>query len=346
MPERQLNVGTARGEPGRWTKGRLTLGEYADGAIESPVNLLCGARPGNVLWVQNAVHGDEAGGAIGILRFLHRCDPARMSGSIVALMVANQPAFRAQARLTPFDGENMNRCFPGARGGGHTRAAASVLIDTACEAADAVIDLHSGGNEAIVPFYTIYRDDGSAAAEASRKLAVATGAETVWACCDSWLEGALFANVVKRGKPSVLIECGGGGPVLEEHIDDFADALEGIARSLEILPPPAATGNVSRPSGAGPGPAAARAREPRVIDGCAFVVNRRGGYFEPLVRAGDVVEAGQRIARILSPYGEVLEELGSPVGPAFIASIVRAYLPIHSGIEVAEAIRITKPLGA
>jgi uncharacterized protein len=324
----QLCVGTARGEPGRWTRGNLGLGEYADGPIQSPVNLVCGAKPGKVLWLQNAVHGDEAGGAIGILRFLHRCDPATMSGSIAALMVANPTAFRAQSRLTPYDSENMNRCF-GGESSGHTRAAARVLIDTACSVADAVVDLHSGGNDAIVPFYTIFRDDGSPAAQRSLDLARATGASTLWACQDAWLEGALFANVVKRNKPAILIECGGGGPVLQEHIEHYVDALEGVARSLGILPGPCET-----------------RREPRFIDGCSIVYNRRGGYFEPAVTPGEIVAVGQPIGRILSPYGEVLEELMSPVGPAYIASLIRAYLPIHSGVEVAEAIRITKPGGA
>jgi uncharacterized protein len=324
----QLCVGTARGEPGRWTRGYLSLGDYADGPIQSPVNLICGEKAGKVLWVQNAVHGDEAGGAIGILRFLHRCDPAAMSGSIAALMVANPTAFRAQSRLTPYDSENMNRCF-GGESSGHTRAVAHALIDTACSVGDAVVDLHSGGNDAIVPFYTIFRDDGSAAARCSLDLARATGASTVWACRDAWLEGALFTSVIKRSKPAILIECGGGGPVLEEHIEHYVDALEGVARSLGILPGRRETH-----------------REPQFIDGCSIIYNRRGGYFEPTVSPGDLVAAGQRIGRILSPHGEFLEDLVSPVGPAYIASLIRAYLPIHSGAEVAEAIRITKPAGA
>ena len=321
----ELTVGTARAVPGQWTKGHLTLGHYPDGPIQSPVNILCGARPGKVLWVQNAVHGDEPGGAIGILRFLRHCDPSTMKGAIVAVMVANPTAFRAQARNTPYDHENMNRCFPGDRLGGHTRASASILIDTACAVADVIVDLHSGGTDAVVPFYSIYRDDGSSAAEESRELACATGTSTVWACRDIWLEGAMFTNVVKRNKPSVLVECGGGGPVLEGHIESFAHAVEGIAQKMGVLP-------------GTPSPLA----KVRTIDGCSIVYSERGGYFEPTVNAGDIVTAGQLLGRILSPHGDVLEELVSPVGPAYIASLLRAYLPIHSGAEVAEAIRVVE----
>lgn len=318
-----INVGTACAEQGRWTKGHLTLGYYADAPIQSPVNILSGARPGRVLWIQNAVHGDEPGGAIGILRFLKRCDPSTMTGSIVAVMVANPTAFRSQSRNTPCDSENMNRCFPGDNQGGHTHASARVLIDTACSVADAMLDLHSGGIDAVVPFYSIYSNDGSGAGEESLRLARATGTPTIWACRDKWLEGAFFANAVKRNKPAVLVECGGGGPVPEEHIENFACAIEGVARTLGILP-------------GAPVPA----RQYRTIDGCSIVHNQRGGYFEPSVQAGDIVAAGQALGRILSPHGEVLEELVSPVGPAYIASIIRGFLPVHSGIEIAEAIRI------
>jgi len=323
--QREISVGNTRAEPGRWTKGHLTLGYYPDGPIQSPVNILCGARPGKVLWVQNAVHGDEAGGAIGILRFLQRCDPSTMTGAIVAVMVANPTAFRAQARNTPCDSENMNRCFPGDSKGGHTRTSANVLIESACSVADAVVDLHSGGTDAVVPFYSIYCNDGSVASEESLRLARATGTPTIWACRDVWLEGAFFSNVVKRNKPAVLVECGGGGPILEAHIESFVRAIEGVARALGILPA-----------------APTLAPNYRTIDGCSIVYNQRGGYFEPTVQAGDIVTAGQPLGRILSPHGDVLEELVSPVGPAYIASILRAYLPVHSGSEVAEAIQISE----
>jgi predicted deacylase len=275
------------------------------------------------LWVQAAVHGDEPGGAIGILRALGRFDPSVMTGSIIAIMAANPTAFRSQTRNTPYDGDNMNRCFGRDQARGHTRGSATVLIDTALSVADVVLDLHSGGNVAIVPFYSIYREDGSAASRESALIAAVTGAKTAWACTDTWLEGALFSNVVMRNKPAVLVECGGGGPVALEHAENFAHAIESVARYLGIVP--------------GARPAAVA---PRLINGCSFVYSQYGGFFEPLVAPGETVRAGQPVGRTLSPYGEILEELVAPVGPAYIASILRPYLPIHSGTEVAEAIRV------
>jgi len=109
----RFKVGTARARPGAWTTGTLTLGHYPDGPITTPVNILCGTRPGPVLWVQSAIHGAECGGALGLLRLFKRIDPKRMKGAIIGVMAANPTAFRVLGRNTPYDGENMNRLKAG-----------------------------------------------------------------------------------------------------------------------------------------------------------------------------------------------------------------------------------------
>ena len=321
--EREIVVGTARGEAGRWTTGRLTLGYYPDGPITSPVNILCGEQPGPVLWVQSAIHGDEPGGAIGSLRLLKRCDPKAMKGAIIMVMAANPTAFRSHARNTPFDCENMNRCFPGDPNGGHSSRTASILMETASSVADVVMDLHSGGIEAIVPFYAIYREDGSATSREARRLARATGTPDIWACQDAWLDGAMFVNFVKQGKPAVIVECGGGGLMPEAHIENFASAVEGVARAIGIIP----------------GEPTIQPRY-RTMGQCFIVFNQRGGFFAPAVSAGDIVEKGQPLGRILSPHGEIVEEVVSPNGPGYVAALSRPYLPVYSGAWIAETIQV------
>jgi uncharacterized protein len=321
---RPVVVGTARARPGKWTTGTLALGQYPDAAITTPVNILAGSQPGPTLWVQAAIHGTETGGAMGLLRLFHRLDPAKMSGTIVGIMAANPAAFRGYARNTPFDGENLNRLFPGDPSGSHSRQQAAVLMTTALAVADAMMDLHSGGDEARVPFYALYWDDGSDASRQSRELALATGARDIWRSDDDWLRGGMFANMTLRGKPSVIVECGGGGPLPEAHVDVFADAIEGVARKLGIVPgrPPVR-------------------RQVRDLTNCLLAFNRRGGYFLPAVDVGAVVGKGEVIARIMDAYGRIVEEVRSPnAGAAFVAALVRPYLPVHSGTMVAECIDV------
>ena len=192
-------VGTAAFEPSRITHGKLVLATHVGAPVAAPIRVACGAKPGLVLWVQAAIHGGEVGGTLALNRALDRLDLSAMSGSIVAGLAANPLAFRAQTRNSPEDGENMNRLFPGDPGGTITRQMANCLMETAAWTADAVLDLHSGGVEAIVPFYALYWEDGSEASRESRRLARSAGTEIIWQAEDAWLSGAMFTNLTRHG---------------------------------------------------------------------------------------------------------------------------------------------------
>ncbi len=325
---KSIVVGTAKASPGKWTTGTLALGHYPDGPITTPINIACGESDGPVLWVQAAIHGTETGGAIGLLKLLKKLDLSRMSGAIIGVMAANPSAFRGYSRNTPFDGENMNRLFPGNPDTGHSRQQAAVLMETACAVADSVMDLHSGGDEAVVPFYALYWDDDSDASKRSRELALATGARDIWRSSDDWLKGAMFSNVTRRGKPALIVECGGGGPLPESHVDIFAEAVRGVAREMGIIP----------------GRAKKRSR-PREMQDCRLVFNENGGYFLPAVQVGAVVKKGAVLGRIMDPHGKTIEEIRSPNGPAYVAALVRPYLPVYSGAMIAECISVVQAEG-
>jgi predicted deacylase len=321
--KKALTVGTAVARQGRQTAGELILGYYPDSAITTPVNILCGRKPGPTLWVQAAIHGAEVGGAMALLQLFKKIDPAKMSGTIVGIMAANPTAFRGFGRNTPYDGENLNRLFPGDRSGSHSRQAAHVLMQTALKVSDAMMDLHSGGDEAVVPFYALYWDDGSPASTQAARLARAAGTPDLWTSSDDWLTGTMMTNYTQRGKPALIIECGGGGQVPAAHIDNFEMAIAGVAKAMGILP------------GRAP-----RQKAYRMMGEALLVFNRRGGYFLPIVEAGAVVAKGEVIARVMDPHGRILEEITSPNGPAYIAAIVRPYLPVYSGAMVAECIEV------
>lgn len=311
-------VGTARFDPGRLTRGELVLGRHLGGPIASPVLVLCGARPGPTLWAQAAIHGGEIGGTLALARLLRRLDPTTVSGAIVAVLAANPLAFRAQTRNSPEDGENMNRLFPGDPQGSITRQMAHALLAAAEATADCVLDLHSGGVEAIVPFYALYWDDGSEAARLSAAYARSAGTEIVWTAQDSWLAGGMFGNVTRRGIPSVIVECGGGGSMPEIDIENFATAVTGVARAMSILP----------------GGPVAQDRY-RTIGSCDLVFADTPGFFEPAFSAGDTIATGEVLGRIIDAFGD---ERSSIVAKktAYIAAIGRRYLPVNAGALLAE----------
>jgi hypothetical protein len=316
-------VGTARIEPGKSTTGELVLGHYPDGPIASPVIVASGKQPGPTFWIQGCVHGAEVGGPVSLLRFLDGLDLRTLKGAVVAVLLANPTAFRTYGRFTPMDGANLNRVFPGDAAGSHTQQMADVLCSTALAVADAVLDLHSGGDRSIVPFYALYRNDGSAASKAAAKLARAAGTPDIWASTDAWLTGALFTIVTAKGIPGLIVECGGGSQVPDEHIASYVGAMTGMAQELGMLPgkPP-------------------RQKKYRVVDDALLVYSHRGGLFLPAVQAGDVVRKGQELGRCLDLYGNVAEVVKSPISAGWIGSIRRRYMPVYSGDQIAEVIHI------
>src|SRR5215471_18294313 len=70
-------------------------------APRPPVEIGTGTKPGPVAWVQAVTHGDEYGGARALQDVVRGLDPAGMSGTLVAVMIANPPAFQGLQRVNP-----------------------------------------------------------------------------------------------------------------------------------------------------------------------------------------------------------------------------------------------------
>jgi predicted deacylase len=304
---------------GARTYGKLVLAHAPDGQpISSPVIVLGGAQDGPTLWLQCCVHGAEIGGIVGFHRFIDSLDLAAMNGTIIGVLTANPLAFLAQQRNTPFDGENLNRIFPGDAAGPHSRQVAHRLIEGACAVADAILDLHSGGDRSHVPHYALCWADGSDAAAKSFALAEAADVPYVWAATDFWLSGSLMAQATRRGVPTVIVECGGAGQVSDEHADLFARSIRSIAAALGMLP----MQPVRRARG--------------VVDRCALVNTTRGGLFESFIVPGCIVAKGQPLGRVVALDGRTVETICAPVGPAYIAAIRKTWSAVTSGEMVAE----------
>src|SRR5207247_8158160 len=93
------------------------------------------------------VHGDEYEGPDAVAALAGTLAPERMAGSVCAVPIANPMAFAAAQRLSPADGLNLARCFPGRAAGSATQRLAHWLFDQFASRATHLIDLHSGGVE-------------------------------------------------------------------------------------------------------------------------------------------------------------------------------------------------------
>jgi uncharacterized protein len=319
-----MKFGTAEAQAGELATGAIPLIEDMLGPVSAPVMLARGARPGPRLLVTCLIHGGENVGPIALARFLRGLDLAALKGSIAGLLCANPLGQRQHSRLTPQDGQNLNRIFPGKSDGAVTDQLAHRLMEIArAEGGDAVLDLHSGGELTITAFYVIHdaKADGPVERE-GRRLAASVGSRYQWGSAEDWLDGGFFTNVSRRLRiPSIIVESGGGARVREEDLANFATALGGITRALGMLPgdPPVA-------------------QDIRRGGNAVHVKCRRGGYWNPAVAPGDDMVGGQVMGEMIAITGEVLETIACPIASAWVGSIRRPWMPLYAGEQVVEVV--------
>lgn len=321
-----MKLGTARSNPGTITRGVVELGHYPDAPLTSAVMIAAGTRDGPTLWVQAGIHGPEVVGQLAIARFLRGLDLSVLRGCIACLMVANPLGFRGYNRLTPQDGMNLNRIFPGKPDGTVSEQLAHRILELALETGDVMLDLHSGGDLTITPFYVIYhRREGEASAR-SAMLSKTVGSRLQWGSDEAWLDGSAFANFTRRGKPALIVESGGGAQVWDEDLANLQTALRGVCQALGMLPgtPPVAQ-NV------------------RYGGNAIHLKTRVGGFWHPLVQPGEDVMAGQELGHMVDIWGDTIETTTCTFERGWIGSIRRPLMPIYSGDQIVELVETVVP---
>ncbi|MDB4896480.1 MAG: hypothetical protein JWN15_2742 [Firmicutes bacterium] len=315
-------VGTAEVVQGAKTQGYLQVGSDTDGTpFRIPVLVVAGAKPGPTVWVHGCIHGEEYGGAASIIRLVQELDPQHLAGTLVGVPVTNLPSFKAHSRISPLDGANLNRIFPGNPEGTYSFRLAHALLEAMATTADWVLDFHSGGIGAEVPFYAIYDDNGSLASRRAAWLAERIGVDTLWRSAGDF-RGTVTAQAAARGIPAVTVECGGGN-VTVEHEEQFKATIRNALHALDMLP----------------GTAPVQPQYRIVTDG-AFMFTGHGGLFVPACPVGAVLKKGDLIGRVINLYGEVVEEMVNPVEEAWIAATGHRYWPTEPGQLIAEALPV------
>ena len=90
--------------------------ESAWGTLMIPIVCIRGGD-GPTMLLTGGNHGDEYEAPLAILKLARRLRAEDLRGRLIAMPALNLPAMRADQRLSPIDGANMNRAFPGhARG--------------------------------------------------------------------------------------------------------------------------------------------------------------------------------------------------------------------------------------
>ncbi len=258
-------------------------------ALELTVHRVVGARPGPTLVAFGGVHGDEAMGPEEVRRLVSSVDPAELSGTIVAVPVANPYAYDAMSRFTPQDGLNLNRIFPGDRNGSVTEQLAAVLAEIMLQG-DHFIDFHSSGLYSTVE-YSYIMDDG-------REMATSFGAALLYHHAP--YEGTSNAWAIKNGISSTVCELGGGGQLTDVFLAKAVRQGRNMLKAIGMLD----------------GEPETIVERQTVMTELVTLRPSTGGamisHFTP-DRLGEVVKGGTVLGQVIDPYTfDVVEELVAP----------------------------------
>ncbi|WP_306119100.1 MULTISPECIES: succinylglutamate desuccinylase/aspartoacylase family protein [unclassified Roseitalea] len=268
------------------------------GTIEIPIYCLANGEGPTVL-LTGGVHGDEYEGQIAISRLAQTLDVDRIQGRIIMMPAVNIPAVLADRRLSPIDGLDINRCFPGDARGTFTRMLAHFMDSVVLPHADVSVDLHTTGHSADCALSTNMHDLPDAAMrDKTLAAAAAFGApyNVVFAGVD---EGATFTSCVeRRGIVSLGTELGGWGRVNIEGVRIAARGIDNILKHFGVIEGEPDLAQADGTFGT---------RHMMVRERDAFHFAPRDGLFEPTHYAGETVEEGA-----VAGYLHVIEDVDTP----------------------------------
>lgn len=264
-----------------------------------PVMVAKGVNPGKKIMLGAGVHGDELSPADVVQRAFAELDPARMSGTVLAVLDMGRPAkeFVQRKWPTPISGGSlidMNRVWPGNDTRDLTYRHAYLIWNNLFKNnIDIAVDFHTAATGADFAFF-IFAD---LRIPEIRQLAELFPVQQIKD--DPGLEGTLETAFVKAGIPALTVEV---GPPRMFDRPKIQASLEGMR-------------NVLVHYGVTPGKVGRTAKDSQAFFGNDLEIIRSstGGFVELLVKLGDKVTSGQKLAIQRNSFGDVLEEFTSKV---------------------------------
>jgi N-alpha-acetyl-L-2,4-diaminobutyrate deacetylase len=262
--------------------------DSAWGTVRVPITVVKNGAGPTLLFI-GGNHGDEYEGPIALMKLARALEPADIAGRVVILPALNFPAVQAGTRLSPIDGRNMNRVFPGRRDGTVTEMIAHFVHQRVLPLADAVVDIHSGGRTLnFVPSAIMHLLPDQGLMRRTRDALLAFGAPNSLLLVELDNEGMLDTAVEDMGKVFLSTELGGGATVTTETLAIAETGVHNLLRHFGLI-----EGAPIRREDRGLAPT----RLMHVPDGDCFVVAEEAGMYEVLVDLGAEVRAGDPVGQ-------------------------------------------------
>jgi predicted deacylase len=290
---------------------------FAGSEVISPISVVHGTRPGPVLCLTAAIHGDELNGVEIVRRVVNGLDPGQLGGTVVGVPIVNLFGFSRNSRYLP-DRRDLNRFFPGSRYGSIASRIAYSFFANVVKHCDSVVDFHTGSFDRS----NLPQVRANLTLPDVLEFTRGFGATTVLHSNGS--KGMLRVAATQAGIPSVTFEIGGPGQLQPAEIGHGVQAIQTLLHKLGMTR--------DRPAWQEP--------QPFFYDS-VWVRSNAGGLLLSQVQLGQRVQRGERLGIVIDPINNIERDIVSPVfgrviGMALNQVVLPGFAAYHLGEETSE----------
>lgn len=266
----------ARGEDKMIQISISRLPTYTD--ITLPVRVIRAEEDGPVILLSGGMHGDEINGIEIVRRMIARKLIIPDAGSVIAVPLMNVYGFIQNVRGVP-DGKDINRSFPGVKGGSLAKLVAFSIMKQLIPAIDYGIDFHTGGaSRSNFPQIRC-------SFENEKNLELARAFAPPLILHSPLIQKTFRKAAFSKGKHILVFET---GESLRLDQNGIREGIDGTMRLMKYL------GMIKE---------APQANTPEVYRKSGWLRARYSGLFHPKVNLGDHIKTRQVLGFITDPYG-------------------------------------------
>lgn len=262
---------------------------YTNTQLQLVAEVIHSRKPGPVLLVCAAIHGDELNGVEICRQLLAHRLLEKLRGSLIIVPVVNILGFLNRSRYMP-DRRDLNRCFPGSESGSLGGRFAWLFHEEILKACTHAIDLHTGAiHRSNLPQIRANLNTATA-----RQMAESFGAPVI---LDAQIrDGSLRGAADAIGIPLILYEAGEALRFNEYAIKAGVQGVLNVMRGLDMLP--------------------ARRRKrsllPEIARSSSWIRAESDGTCRFIAGLGQRVSKGEQLATIASPFSAEASSVSAP----------------------------------
>ena len=258
-------------------------------------------NPGPLVWLTACGHGDEVSGIVVVQEIFKSIRRRLLCGTIRAFPIMNPLGFEMGSRYITLSREDLNRSFPGnPRGSLGERIAHRIFASLTREKPALVLDLHNDWIESI-PYVLLDQDPGvSCKASYAESIRAAKRAGLCLIVDSKDMNRSLSLNLLLHDIPALTLELGKPNVVSEPNVSWGLEAIWNMLAHLGMVALDDKPFQYPLAPGYGQG---------RLLRYSDKPYGSKTGIVRFIAKPGDVVKAGQRLAKNVNAFGKHQETI-------------------------------------